>query len=67
MKPGRELMEAVRDGMKRKGTPFSTWCYEHGLYPQNARSALTGRWNGPKARQLRDRLIEAAGLDKEAA
>lgn len=57
--PGRELLSRVRAGLVRRGTSLSAWCREHGVHRQNARDCLIGKWNGPNAIRLRDRLVAA--------
>lgn len=64
--PGLDLHRRVRAGFIVQGTSFKRWCQEQNIKPSNARDALIGRWDGPKGRALRARLVKAAGV-REAA
>ena len=33
------------------------------MHPNNAKQAATGNWNGPKAKLLRDKMVETVGED----
>lgn len=57
---GPELLVQVRAAFIKQGISLQAWCIQHGIYRQNARACLIGKWNGPKATQLRNRLIAAA-------
>lgn len=65
--PGPELVRTVRAGFVLHGTTLGRWCREHGIVTQHARMALLGGWDGPKGRNVRARLIAAAGLASKAA
>lgn len=58
--PGHELLREVRAGFVRQGKTLTAWCNEHGISVSNARQAVIGSWNGPKARSLRARISRAA-------
>jgi hypothetical protein len=61
--PGPELQRRVRQGIINNGArSYAAWCREHGVRRTTANFALLGQRNGPMARALRARLIEAAGL-----
>jgi hypothetical protein len=45
---------------KMKGTTLNKWCNENGIAMTNARTYLLGKRNGPKAREWRRRIVEAA-------
>ncbi|HPE80989.1 MAG TPA: hypothetical protein PKZ35_13410 [Gammaproteobacteria bacterium] len=62
--PGRELYLRVRAGFILQDTTVSAWCEVQGIPRQHALAVLTGQWNGPKAKRLRTRIIEASGIDK---
>lgn len=51
----------VRAGFVAKGTSLHRWCQEHGIKSENATKALKGSWNGPRARELRAKLLKASG------
>lgn len=58
--PSQDLLLRVRAGFLIQGISFSAWCREHGILRSSATQALTGSWNGPKARALRARIVHAA-------
>lgn len=60
--PGRELYNQVRGGFVTQGSSLGRWCREHDIHLNNALNCLVGVWNGPKAKTLRARLIEAANI-----
>ena len=62
--PGLDLYLRIRSGFVRQGTTFGAWCRERGINRSNARQAVVGSWNGPKARALRQRLIKAARIQE---
>ena len=64
--PGIDLHRRVRAGFILQGTTFKRWCLDHHITPSNARDALIGSWDGPKGRQLRARLVKAAGVQEAA-
>lgn len=49
----------IRAGFVFQGTSFNAWCLANGIDTQNARKAVVGKWTGPKATSLVNR-IEAA-------
>lgn len=67
IKPGPELYQQVRGGFIAGGTTLAAWCRERGYSPTNARSALMGAWDGPKGRELRQRLAEDSGVIRAGA
>jgi hypothetical protein len=60
--PSLDLYRQVRGAFIAQGKSLKVWCQEHGTHLSNARSALTGNWNGPKGKAMRERLVKAAGL-----
>lgn len=58
--PGQQLLRDIRAGFVRQGKTFSAWCSEQGINVANARQAVIGSWNGPKARRLRARITRAS-------
>jgi hypothetical protein len=56
----RTLYQQVLGGFVFQGTYLSRWCRENGIKRQNARKALLGEWNGPTAKVLRQRIVEAS-------
>jgi hypothetical protein len=62
--PGLDLYLRVRAGFVAQQSSLNAWCLANGIMRQNAKQALTGAWDGPKARELRERLIKASGIKK---
>lgn len=60
--PSVDLYNRVRAGFVARGSTLSKWCRENEINPTNARSCLAGVWNGPKGKQLRQRLIDESGI-----
>jgi lambda repressor-like predicted transcriptional regulator len=58
--PSIELHRAVRAALVAKGQSLSEWCRDNGVQRQNAAAALTGRWTGPTAKALVERLAAVA-------
>lgn len=51
---------AIRAGFVAQGTSLNAWCLAEGVKPTNAYKALAGKWTGPKATALIERLAQAA-------
>lgn len=64
---GKSLLTNVRIGFISNGTSFSRWCIENQINRPNARLCIMGAWDGPKSRQLRERIVKAAGLVEHKA
>ncbi len=60
--PSADLYQIVRAGFVAQGTTLNAWCTAHGINRQTACRALTGERGGRRSRELRDRLLLAAGL-----
>jgi hypothetical protein len=60
---GPDLVRSVRAGFVMQGTTLGAYCRNHNIRLQHARSALLGGWNGPKGTQVREQLLQAAGLN----
>lgn len=56
------LYLAVRTAFVARGASLHLWCRENGVAMPNARAALLGRWHGPKADMLVERITKAAGV-----
>ncbi|SHO55009.1 hypothetical protein [Vibrio quintilis] len=59
-----EEFSRIRAGFIAQGASFSGWCKLHQVTPSNAKAALVGSWNGPKAKELRTKIIAASGIDQ---
>lgn len=64
LEPSRSLYNKVRGGFIAQGFSLSKWCDTNGFNVQNAQSCLIGTWNGPKAKELRARLVRASGISE---
>lgn len=62
LNPSIDLYLRVRAGFVQQGTTLTAWCRAHGHDVSNARQALFGAWNGPKARELRTEIIKASRI-----
>jgi hypothetical protein len=62
--PSADLYNRVRAGFILQGLNLSTWCKKQGIHQSHAKGCLIGMWDGPKGCSLRNRLIEAANIDK---
>ena len=57
---GKDRYQTVRAGFVLQGTNLTHWCRQNGTHIQNVRDAFFGRWKGPKANELADRVFLAA-------
>jgi len=55
-----QTLSKVRAGFTFQGTSLHAWCKAEGVDPSNARKALLGKWTGPEASKLLDRLFWAS-------
>ena len=58
----KERYQSVRAGFILKGTTLTNWCRQNGSHIQNVRDAFFGRWKGPGATELIERVTRAAGV-----
>ena len=63
--PGALLYRQIKAGFCLQGLTFKDGCETVGVNRENARKALFGLWNGPKAEEVRGRLYKAAGFKSE--
>lgn len=63
LQPGPVFYEVFLGALRIFGTNLKEWSAEHGVEANNAKMAATGGWNGPKARALRQKMIERVGED----
>lgn len=59
-----ERYNAVRGAFTAQGSSLHQWCKSHGVNHQNARKALIGQWQGPKASVLLEQILKASGFEK---
>lgn len=57
------LLPQVRAGFILRGTTFRVWCSANGIDPGYAHKVVAGKTNGPKARELRNRIVAASVAD----
>lgn len=60
LQPGPNLYAVIRARLITKGTTLNRWCQQNGVAHANARLALLGKWNGPKAQALRKIILHDA-------
>jgi len=60
MQPGKELINEVRAGFVRQGTSLNAYCRENDISGKNVHKLLNGNWNGPKAKAIRKKIMEAS-------
>lgn len=59
---GKQLYASVKAGFVSKHSSLHSWCVKNEIARQNARAALLGKWSGPKARDLVQKLIDESGV-----
>ncbi|MBF0622895.1 MAG: hypothetical protein HQL54_13320 [Magnetococcales bacterium] len=64
LKPGRDLFLKVKAAFILQDTTITQWCKANEISISGASSALIGSWNGPKGKEVRQRVYEASGADK---
>lgn len=60
---GKARYQRVRVGFVLQGTSLNKWCHENRTNTQNVRDAFLGRWQGPKATELMERVALASWAD----
>lgn len=60
----KERYNAVRGAFTAQGSSLHQWCKRHGVIHQNARKALIGQWQGPKASALVEKIVKASGFEE---
>jgi len=61
--PGQELYNRVRACFILQNTTLGEWCRTNQLSATNAKSCLYGTWDGPKGRELRERIIKESNIE----
>lgn len=56
--PSDDLLKTVGVALILRGSSLSAWAKETGVRRQNLTKAITGEWQGPKARELVDHAVE---------
>lgn len=60
--PSDHLFKEVRARLILRGLSFSAYCRNAGLTRQNATSALSGKWTGPKAAEVVETILSDLGM-----
>ncbi len=61
LQPGPVFYDVFLGALRVFGTNLKDWSALQGVDPNNAKMAATGGWNGPKARELRDKMVQMVG------
>lgn len=54
------VLSVTRAGFILQGLTFKGWCRSNGIDPGYAHHVVTGKTNGPKAKELRARVVAAS-------
>lgn len=65
--PSEQTYRNARAELLRIGETVSSWARQHGYQHQNVRSALLGRWRGPKASAIVKEISDYIAARKAAA
>lgn len=63
LQPGPVFYEVFLGALRIFGTNLKDWSATQGVEANNAKMAATGSWNGPKARVLRQKMVDHIGED----
>lgn len=63
LQPGPVFYDVFIGYLRVMGSNLQEWCRPQGVRPTNAKLAATGGWNGPKARELRQKMIDEVGAE----
>ena len=63
LQPGPVFYEVFLGALMIYGTNLKEWAALHGYEANNAKMAAVGAWNGPKAKELRQKMIDRVGED----
>lgn len=61
IQPGPIFYAAWRGAMEAKGEPVTKWAESHGLTVTNLKFMATGASNGPKSRDIREKMMASVG------
>lgn len=62
--PSLELHNRVKGGFIAQGLSLTAWCKNNGVKPSNIKQCLIGAWDGPKAKELRARVIDDSRINE---
>lgn len=57
-----EIYQRVKGGLIAKGDSVTAWCKRNGTSTSNLRQAFYGSWNGERAKELRNKAMNDAGV-----
>ena len=63
IQPGPVFYDVFIGYLRIMNTNLKEWCVPRSVTGSNAKSAATGAWNGPKARALREQMVETVGQE----
>ena len=67
IEPGLRLYRTVRSRLVERDITLASIAQELGISPRNIRPAVTGEWNGPRGKAVRELVLKRAGLLADAA
>jgi hypothetical protein len=56
----KKELQQLKINLVKKEISFNRFCEQNNILRQSAEKAFNGQWNGEKAQQLRQRLMEAS-------
>ncbi len=59
-KKDNELLKRTQAGFILLGLSFNKYCIEQGIDRRHATNAIIGTLNGPKAKQLKQKIVSAS-------
>ncbi len=57
-----QTMREIRAAFISRGTSFHAWCASNKIDSHNARKVIIGKWTGPKANALVNKILLEAGM-----
>lgn len=63
LQPGPIFFDVFLGFLRIANTNLKDWSLAHGLHGNNVKAAATGIWNGPAAKDLRQKMIDWVGAD----
>ena len=63
LQSGQVFYDAWKGCLTGQGDSISAWCRRNGVNQNYVRMIAFGAADGPKAREIREKMIEAAGLE----
>lgn len=60
--PSDHLLKQVRAALVLQGLSFSEYCRRNDVVRQNVAAAISGRWTGPKAEEVVEKVLRDLGF-----